>query len=179
MLAAGAAILLYMTATSQLRNTQGSDGTATPYKPIVERRPLTSILGVTIPGKTPWRLGDFRGKVVLVNYAATWCGPCRRETPDLVRTANQFKDRDVVFFALMMDEGSDVAFNTAVAQYAHEYAISYTMIRPEADPLLQFSGMGLPTSLLLDRKGRLVKTYIGPISPDTLTDDIARVLGES
>ena len=179
MLAAGAAIMLYMTATIQLRNTRGHDGTATPYKPREERRTLTPLHGVTVSGKRPWRLSDSLGKVVLVNYAATWCVPCRRETPDIVRTANQFRGRNVVFFALMMDEGNNTTFSTTVAQYAREYAIPYPLVRPDPDPLLQFGGMGLPTSLLLDTKGRLVRTYIGPVAPKTLNADIEKVLSES
>ena len=155
-----------------------SSGTATPYKPIAERRRLTPLRGVTVPGKMPWRLSDFQGKVVFVNYAATWCAPCRRETPDLVRAANQFKGKGIVFIALMMDEGSKATFDAAVAQYAREYAISYPLIRPDADPLLQFGGMGLPTGLLLDRKGRLVRTYIGPVCSATITADIKRLLEE-
>jgi thiol-disulfide isomerase/thioredoxin len=115
---------------------------------------------------------------VLINYAATWCSPCRRETPDLVAAANRYRDDGFEVVGLMMDEGSSSAVNAAVNQYAQQYDISYPLVRPAADPLLQFSGLGLPTSILLDRRGRQVRTYIGPISLSTMTADIERVLKE-
>jgi cytochrome c biogenesis protein CcmG/thiol:disulfide interchange protein DsbE len=178
-LIAGAAIVLYIAAGSALRNSAGSDGSATPFTAAAARRPFTPLQGNTIPDERPWKLAALRGKIVLINYVATWCAPCRRETPDLVAAANRYRDKGFEVVGLMMDEGSSSAVNAAVNQYAQQYDISYPLVRPAADPLLQFSGLGLPTSILLDRQGRQVRTYLGPVSLSTLTADIERVLREN
>jgi thiol-disulfide isomerase/thioredoxin len=119
-----------------------------------------------------------RGKIVLLNYAATWCAPCRRETPDLVTVANRYRNQGFEVAGLMMDEGSHSAVQSVVEQYAAQYEITYPLIRPVEDTLLLFTGLGLPTSILLDRHGRQVRTYIGPVSLSTLTADIERLLQE-
>ena len=175
---AGAAILLYMAAGSVLRNTAGGGGSATPFSAPATRRQFTSLRGVTIPGNVPWRLASLQGKVTLVNYAATWCEPCRRETPDLVAAADKYRPAGFEIVGIMMDDGSYATMNTVVKQYAAQYAISYPLIRPDDDPLLRFSGIGLPTSILLDRRGRAVRTYVGPVSPAQLSADIEELLQE-
>jgi thiol-disulfide isomerase/thioredoxin len=174
----GAALLLYMLGGNLLRNTVGSEGTATPFTPASERRPFTPLQGTTIPAGAPWRLDSLRGKIVLLNYAATWCAPCRRETPDLVAAAKQLRDRPFEIVGVMMDEGKKISVDSVVGQYADQYNISYPLIRPNDDPLLRFSGIGLPTSVLLDRQGRQVRTYVGPVSLSTLTADVERVSQE-
>ncbi len=175
----GAVILLYMITVNGLRNTGGRGGTATPFTRPEERRPFMLVQGSTIPVGSRWSLTSLRGKIVLLNYAATWCAPCRRETPDLAAVADSYGNRGVVIVALMMDEGKADTVHAAVAQYAEQYTIPYPLVRPDDDPLLQLSGLGLPTSILLDRQGRTVRTYLGPISRPALTADIERLLGES
>ncbi len=116
---------------------------------------------------------------MLLNYAATWCPPCLRETPDLVAVADQYRSAGFEIVGLMMDEGSRESISGQVQQYARRYEISYPLVQPEPDPLLAFSGLGLPTSILLDRQGRLVRTYIGPVSAARLSADIERLLREA
>jgi thiol-disulfide isomerase/thioredoxin len=177
-LIAGVAILAYLVGGGLLRNKAAGAGTATPFTSASERRPFTRLQGVTIPDGLPWRLVALQGKVVLLNYGATWCPPCRRETPDLVAAANRYRSAGFEVVGLMMDEGSDTAVDSVVRQYAGQYGITYPLIRPNDDPLLRFTGLGLPTSVLLDRQGRQVRTYIGPVSPSVLASDIQRVLRE-
>jgi thiol-disulfide isomerase/thioredoxin len=119
------------------------------------------------------------GRIVLLNYAATWCAPCRRETPDLVTAANRYRDQGFEVVGLMMDEGSREAVQSVVGQYSAQYEITYPLVRPVEDTLMLFTGLGLPTSILLDRQGRQVRTYIGPVSLATLTADIERLLQEN
>ena len=120
-----------------------------------------------------WDFGEQRGRVVLVNYWATWCPPCRVEMPGLVNAANEYKNRGVEFIGITMDE------NLAdVPPFVAKYEIPFPILLPEGDPN---SGLAtaLPTTLLFDKNGRLAKKYTGIVLESTLKSDIEILLAES
>jgi thiol-disulfide isomerase/thioredoxin len=124
---------------------------------------------------TSWSLENERGKVVLINFWATWCPPCRQETPDLVRTAEQYASRGLAVVGVSMDEGeADV-----IHRFVRDYRVPYTIVRPTAGQPIPFSVQALPTSFLLDRRGRIAKTYVGAVSEAVLKTDIDALLAEA
>ncbi len=103
---------------------------------------------------------DLRGKVVIVNFWATWCPPCRAEIPDLVALQSKYGDRLQVI-GVSQDEGSvDV-----VRQYAAAQRMNYpiVMMTPELDKA--FPGIAaLPTSYVIDPEGRIVQRHVGMLN---------------
>jgi thiol-disulfide isomerase/thioredoxin len=103
---------------------------------------------------------DWRGKVVLVNFWATWCAPCRAEIPDLIALQDKYKDRLVVVGLSEDDTGVDV-----VRRFAVEHQMNYTiaMSTPELRKLFP-EVMALPTTYVLDPEGRLVQKNVGMLN---------------
>jgi len=100
---------------------------------------------------------SFRGKVVLINFWATWCGPCRAEIPDLVALQDKYRDRLQVI-GISQDEAPPAV----VKRFATEHNINYpvVMTTPEIDKL--FPGISaLPTSYVVDRDARIVQKHVG------------------
>jgi peroxiredoxin len=104
------------------------------------------------------RLGDLRGKVVLLNFFATWCGPCREEIPELVKLHKRFKDRGLEIVGISLDmEGAAV-----LAPFKKRYMISYPIVLGTRQTVLDYGGIkGIPTSFLIDRKGMIIERFVG------------------
>jgi cytochrome c biogenesis protein CcmG, thiol:disulfide interchange protein DsbE len=104
-----------------------------------------------------------RGKVVLVNYWATWCPPCRAEIPDLVELQAKYKD-DLVVLGISEDEGPVETVRAFVAEHKVNYFIA--MSTPELSKV--FKGVAaLPTTFVLDREGKIVQRHVGQLDPET------------
>ena len=122
-----------------------------------------------------WAIAGEQGKVVLVNFWATWCPPCREETPWLVRLSQEYQERGLAVVGVSMDEERNAG---AVRQFVARYRIPYPILWPgDNSPFEQYLS-GLPTTMLADRKGRLVKTYIGMLEEDEVRRDVQALLAE-
>jgi peroxiredoxin len=105
-------------------------------------------------GKT-WTLKDLRGKVVLVNFWATWCPPCRKEMPDMEALHQEFKEQGLVILAIS-DEESD-----KVEPFITEHKFSYPILLDPGRKVNDlFEVEGIPKSFLYDRSGHLVAQAI-------------------
>lgn len=120
-----------------------------------------------------WNFGEKRGRVIVVNYWATWCPPCRIETPGLVRFANEFAPRGVDVVGVTLDEDLSL-----VAPFVESYQIKYSILLPGIDPNLPADGMALPTTFLYDKYGKLAKKYTGIVLESTLRSDVEELLAE-
>ncbi len=120
-----------------------------------------------------WSFADQRGKVVVINYWATWCPPCRFEMPGLVNIANEFESKDVEFVGVTVDDDL-----TPVPEFIEKYQITYPILLPGNDPNIGKEGMSLPTTFLYDRDGKLAKKYTGIVLESTLRSDIKDLLKE-
>ena len=121
----------------------------------------------TLPGLdgTPVRLSDLRGKTVLINFWATWCGPCRKEFPELVKLAQQQGDRGLVVLAVDVSESRDY-----VARFAQEFGATFPIVLDSDSNVVQsYRLIGLPTSLFVDRDGVLRAQQLGPLTEANLT----------
>lgn len=120
-----------------------------------------------------WTLAERRGRVALVNYWATWCPPCRVETPGLVRLANEYRGREVEVVGITLDEDL-----TAVREFVAAYQIPYPILLPSDAPQLTRMIESIPVTLLYDRQGRVAKRYAGAVSEAVLKTDIEQLLAE-
>jgi thiol-disulfide isomerase/thioredoxin len=118
-------------------------------------------------------LDDFRGKVVFLNFWATWCGPCRAEVPDLVELQKEFKDR-LQIIGLDVDD-DDAA---EVRKYIAETGMNYPVAMATDDVRTAYGGIpALPTSFILDTEGRVVQKHTGLFDPALYEIEIRALLG--
>lgn len=104
-----------------------------------------------------------RGKVVVVNVFASWCPPCRSETPDLVRFYEQMAGKDVVLFGVSLDEsGPDLE------RFIARYRVPYPVYRGSEDFLRYLGAYSIPQLLVFDANGKQVEHLGGMISLDEL-----------
>ncbi len=128
-----------------------------------------------IPGLDgkPVSPADARGKVVLLNFWATWCGPCRAEIPDLVELQAKYKDRLQVMGLVVDDDDLD-----AIQQFVREFHINYPVAITSDDVRIQYGGIAaLPTSFLIDPQGRVVQKHVGLRDPALYETEIRSLLG--
>jgi thiol-disulfide isomerase/thioredoxin len=121
----------------------------------------------------PITLADLHGKVILLNFWATWCGPCRAEIPDLVDLQNKYKDRLQILGLVVDDDDQD-----AIKNFAAEFRINYPVAIAGEDIRLQYGGIAaLPTSFVLDAEGRIVQKHEGLRDPLLYETEIRSLLG--
>ena len=114
--------------------------------------------GTTVNGDVV-SLRDYRGRTVLVNVFASWCGPCIAETPHLVEAYNTSLD-DAVVVGLNLLESTD-----AVMAYQDEFSISYPLVMdPDSEITSVYQPIGLPTSWFIDPEGIVRYVHIGPMT---------------
>jgi peroxiredoxin len=119
-----------------------------------QRRQQIDFTLTDLGGKT-WTLKELRGKVVLVNFWATWCPPCRKEMPDLDLLFHQFADQGLVVLAIS-DENAD-----KVKPFVQERKVTYpVLLDPGRKVIESFQIEGIPKSFLYDREGKLVAQAI-------------------
>ena len=118
-------------------------------------------------------LANARGKVVLLNFWATWCGPCRMEVPDLVELQRKYQDRLQVIGLVVDDADED-----AVRKFAKHYGINYPVAMATDEMRFQFGGVpALPTSFIVDAQGRVVQKHIGLRDPELYELEVRALLG--
>jgi cytochrome c biogenesis protein CcmG/thiol:disulfide interchange protein DsbE len=121
----------------------------------------------------PVTLADSKGKVILLNFWASWCGPCRAEVPDLVELQNKYKDRLQILGLVVDDEDQD-----AIKKFATRFGINYPVAIATNEIRLQYGGIpALPTSFVLDSEGRVVQKHEGLRDPVLYETEIRSLLG--
>lgn len=110
-------------------------------------------------------LADFRGRLVLVNLWATWCGPCREEMPTLDRLQAALGGSDFEVVALSIDRAGIGVVETFYADIGVKNLARY--IDASGKVAQELSALGLPTTLLIDRQGREIARHVGPAEWDT------------
>ena len=119
------------------------------------------------------RLATFKGKVILVNFWATWCGPCRVEIPALIELQETYRDDLVILGVDVLDEFS------RVAAFAKELKVNYPMLdaNKRTDVEEAYGPMwGLPTTVIIDREGKVHKKHSGIASKEQFEQYVKSVL---
>ena len=117
------------------------------------------------------RLSDHRGKWVVVNFWATWCGPCMAEIPELVRFHERHKDHDAVVIGVNFEEIE----TPALAAFIARMRIGYPVVRAGGEPLLPFEPLkGLPSTFFVNPRGELAAGHTGPVTAEAIEDFLAR-----
>jgi thiol-disulfide isomerase/thioredoxin len=130
-----------------------------------DRKMRTSLSEIKVPpiegqtaDGTQFRLSDHKGKVVLLNFWATWCGPCRMEIPDLIALQEKYGPQGFIVVGLADEKDPDPKSALAMVQkFAADAKLNYPVLLLPEGVRNNFGGVaGLPTSFLIDRNGKVV-----------------------
>ncbi|AEN72897.1 alkyl hydroperoxide reductase/ Thiol specific antioxidant/ Mal allergen [Rhodothermus marinus SG0.5JP17-172] len=124
----------------------------------------------------PFRLSAHRGSVILLNFWATWCAPCRTEIPDLVALQRELGDRGLLVVGVSTDEeGAEV-----VAPFAANFKINYPVVLDDGSVSEAYGGIwALPTTVVIDRAGRIRYEIIGIFPTEEMRPRLEALLDES
>ncbi|MGE5173017.1 MAG: TlpA disulfide reductase family protein [Betaproteobacteria bacterium] len=118
------------------------------------------------------KLSDYKGKVVLLDFWATWCPPCRASIPAIEKIHKMYKDKGLVVLAVSLDDGGW----DSVKSFITEYGITYTVLKGTEDVAVNYMVRTIPMLLVLDKQGRISKRYLGFGDEEDLENDIKAVL---
>ena len=141
--------------------------TATPQ--VIERLPVFSVKDTSGREISSATLKD---KVVLVDFWATWCPPCRKEIPHFNQLYARYRDEGLMIVGLALDETE-----ADVTRFNQQLPIEYPVALASKEVQQQFGGIEVyPTAFLIDRHGRVIKTYLGFTYPDEFERDIGAAI---
>jgi thiol-disulfide isomerase/thioredoxin len=120
--------------------------------------------------------GDLRGKVVILDFWATWCPPCRQEVPHFVALQSKYRDQGLEIVGLSLDKGGA----NDVKPFVEEYNVNYMMLIANDQTASDFGGItGIPTTFVLDKDGKIVKRFLGYTDPEVFEETIRPLLTAS
>ena len=123
-------------------------------------------------GKTV-KSSDLKGKVVILDFWATWCGPCRMEIPGFIELQKNYGPKDLVVVGIALDEEGAAV----VKPFAAKAGINYTVLIGDAKGQRAFGDVEvLPTTFVIDRRGRIVTKHVGYADKTTFENEIKRLL---
>lgn len=104
-----------------------------------------------------YRLADFRGKVVMINFWATWCPPCRREMPSMERMWQKIKGKGIQVFAINVGEDADTIF-----EFRGSYPVTFPILMDKTGAIVKkYPVTGLPTTYIINPQGKVVYRAVG------------------
>ncbi len=149
----------------------------------VNRRPKGSVLAPDFSlsdlNGNIVQLSDYKGKVVMLNFWGTWCGPCRKEIPDFISLIDKYQNNGLEILGVTLTSGPP----SRIKQFADRMGINYTLLTDisgnESQMVTSLYGKatgrpisGIPTTFIIDREGYIVKKYIGPRSENIFYNDL-------
>jgi cytochrome c biogenesis protein CcmG/thiol:disulfide interchange protein DsbE len=122
-------------------------------------------------------LSHFRGKVVLLDFWATWCPPCRMSIPELIRLQDKYRDDGLEILGISLDDPQD-GLSRYLNEFKEKFKINYRILRFNGKVMQDYFGMespAIPTMFVIDRDGKIKEKIVG-FDPKTLNRSLARLL---
>ena len=122
-------------------------------------------------------LKDFTGSIVLVDFWATWCGPCLMTIPELIHLQDKYRDRGVVVLGISVDDPAKTD-DMQLQRFTEKYKMNYHIMRDDKDVMKMYVGdaiASIPTMCIVNREGKIVDTIFG-VSPGEAEKTIERLL---
>jgi peroxiredoxin len=117
-------------------------------------------------------LSDYKGKVVLLDFWATWCTPCREEIPHFIEMQNKYGPQGFQVIGISMDDDAK-----PVREYYDKYKLNYPVAVGDDKLAERFGGMlGLPVNFIIDREGRIHKKYLGATNVSVFDEEVSKLL---
>ncbi len=121
------------------------------------------------------KLSDFKGKIVIVNFWATWCPPCREEIPDFVKLQKEYES-DLQILGISLDTGS----KRDVIPFMQKFKMNYPVLFATSEVVSDYGNIqSIPTTFIIDRKGNIVNRFIGFRKKSVFKAEIERLLKKS
>jgi thiol-disulfide isomerase/thioredoxin len=119
-----------------------------------------------------YRLADLKGKVVLVNFWASWCAPCLAEIPEFIKVREAYHDKGFEILGISTDDTPE-----QLRDFAAKYKTNYPLVQVSAEAEDAYGPVfGLPTSILVARDGSVCKRHFGPLSKEQLEQELKSLL---
>ena len=137
-----------------------------------DEHPVAPEFSLTDLSGQPLKLANFKGKVILLDFWATWCGPCRMEIPGFVVLQDKYRDQGFQVVGVSMDDGPE-----PVRDFYREFKMNYPVAMGD-DKLGELYGgiLGLPTSLIIGRDGRIYAKHVGASDISIFEEEIKTLL---
>lgn len=159
-------------------NNSGSEPEQGPYPPGYQKTntaesSVAPVFELTTTDGGKINLSDYKGKVVILDFWATWCGPCRRGIPDLVDLKNTYQDK-IEIIGITVDQGNTI---DKVIPFMQQYKINYPVAYANNEVIKNYGGIeAIPTSFVIDKEGKIVSKHVGLILKDQYIKEIEEVL---
>jgi peroxiredoxin len=145
--------------------------------PAGERRSAPEFSGTLLAG------GDFSskelaGQVAVLNFWGSWCPPCRVETPEFQQVYDEVKDRGVAFLGIDVKETDEQFPKAFVDRFGIEFPSLYDPTGETALAFRDYPANAIPSTIVLDRSGRVAAVYTGPVAQNDLRSVLDRLIGE-
>jgi thiol-disulfide isomerase/thioredoxin len=176
LLVAGALAIYHKSGGFQVRPQSATPNLVTPPAPVIPAirgKPAAAFELPDIKGQTR-KLADFHGKVLLVNFWATWCGPCLIELPWFVDFQKQYGPQGFEVIAISLDEDAAKVVPPFVEK--HKFGTLTILLGEEKTPELFGGLLGLPTTFMVDRNGNYYSKHQGLVSKEDVESDILDLL---
>jgi thiol-disulfide isomerase/thioredoxin len=150
-----------------INNTNGESEEG-PYPPNYNTANSSEVINLT----------DYRGKIVLLDFWATWCPPCRKGIPDLIELKKEFKDSEFEIVGISLDGFTrGGATKDDVVPFIKDYGINYPIVVGNQNVAQQYGGINsIPTSFVIDKEGYIVSYYQGLIEKERYINDIKKAM---
>jgi len=145
--------------------------------PVSDRKPININLP-TLDGKE-WSLADHKGRIVLVNYFATWCPPCKAEFVDLKKMLVDYGKKGVDFAAISVDRDAARSRVAALRDFSADEHLPFPILLPAAESPLLRDDLMVPQTFLVDRQGRIALHLIGQLDPKNFRRSLDKLLAEA
>ena len=141
-------------------------GSASPIGTVAPDFQLRTLTGETV------KLSDFRGRPVVINFWASWCGPCKAEMPLLSKTYNELKDQGLVILAVDVQE-----LEAVVEKYVKDNNLPFTILLDRNGEIANlYRARGLPTTYFVDPEGKVQSWQVGTLTQTTLRRHLDRIM---
>ncbi|MGW2956932.1 TlpA family protein disulfide reductase [Streptomyces sp. NPDC001220] len=171
------ALLLVLAACAPRQDTGGSPVSPLTRVPAADREAAPDLSGSGLDGRAV-RLADYRGKVVVLNVWASWCGPCRAEAPELSKVQQELAAKGVQVFGVDTDARRDKG-----RSFERTHGLAYPSLHdPGSRKLLRlprgYAPQALPYTLFIDRDGRIAAKYLSPLTAADVRTVVQPLLAE-
>ncbi len=119
-----------------------------------------------------FRLSEHRGSPIVLNFWASWCGPCKKEAPELEKAFKRYSPKGVVFLAIAVQDTEEDA-----RRFIKEHGLTLPTGLDKDQSIAELYGiMGVPTTFIMDREGMIVYTHLGAVTEELLEDELEKLL---
>ncbi|HLX11697.1 MAG TPA: TlpA disulfide reductase family protein [Bacteroidota bacterium] len=181
-------VAVFLSSCSQKQPEKTADATAGTQTATSDN--VSELLNLQqMPNRTPefsWKdasgnvvtFASARKKVTLVNFWATWCGPCKAELPDLIDLSKQYANKDVEFIGIATDRGDNVISD--VRAFVKDKGIPYQIVMSNEDLEEAFGTIrAIPMTFIVDKDGKILTSFLGARSKDFFVQTLDKYLAQS